>query len=168
MEKDGYIKYFGEDCVKWLINDLLGIEAYMKKYFKNNIEINPDTLFAFVAIKCWLCEEDFKNEDEKENPVVKDHCHLTGKFRGLAHINCNLNTRKAHTSFVPILFHNFSRYDSHLILEKLVNMSTEKGIEIREEDIIAISSENFISVKIGCLKFLDFYRFSDSSSDLQH
>ena len=60
----------------------------------------------------------------KETPVVEDHCHLTGRFRGLAHNNCNLNTRKAHKSFAPILFYNFSGYDCHLIFEKLVNMAT--------------------------------------------
>ena len=101
----------------------------------------------------------------KENSIVKDHCHLTGKFRGLAHNNCNLNTRKAYTSFVPILFLNFSGYDCHLIFEKLVNMASEKGIKIKEENIIANSSENYISVKIGCLEFLDRYRFLDASLD---
>ena len=62
----------------------------------------------------------------KDNPIVKDYRHLTGRFRGLAHNNCNLNTRKALTSFIPILFHNFSGYDCHLIFEKLNNMATEK------------------------------------------
>ena len=90
---------------------------------------------------CWLCETDFNLKDVKENLIVKDHCHLTGKFRGLAHDNRNLNSRKAHTSFVQILFHKFSGYDCHLIFQKLVNMATAKIIEIKEEDIIAKSSE---------------------------
>ena len=34
-------------------------------------------------------------------------------------------------------------------------MSTEKGIEIREEDILSKSSENYISEKIGSLNFFD-------------
>ena len=42
-------------------------------------------------------------------------------------------------------------------------MSSEKGIKIKKEDIIANSSENYISVKMGCLKFLDTYRFLDAS-----
>ena len=76
-----------------------------------------------------------------------------------------MNTRKAHTSFVPVLFDNFSGYDCHLIIEKLVNMATAKDIKINENDISATSSENYISVKIGCLKFLDSYRFLDASLD---
>ena len=166
LEKDGYIKYFGEDCVEWFINEMLEIESYMKTYFKNELEINFDTIPEnYDQTTCWLCEKEFKHKDLKENPIVKDHCHLTGRFRGLAYNSCNLNTRKAHTSFVTILFHNFSGYDFHLIFEKLVNMATEKNIKINENDIIAKSSENYISVKIGCLKFLDSYRFLDASLD---
>ena len=131
LEKDGYIKFFGEDCVEWFINEMLEIESYMKTYFKTELEINHDTIPEnYNQTTCWLCEKEFQPKDLKENPIVKDHCHLTGRFRGLAHNNCNLNTRKAHTSFVPILFHNFSRYDCHLIFEKLINMATEKNIKI--------------------------------------
>ena len=44
LEKDGYIKYFGKDCVEWFINEMLKIEGYMKNYFKNELEINLDTI----------------------------------------------------------------------------------------------------------------------------
>ena len=30
LEKDGYIKYFEEDCVEWFINDMSEIESYME------------------------------------------------------------------------------------------------------------------------------------------
>ena len=36
---------------------------------------------------------------------------------------------------------------------------------MNENDIIAKSSENYISIKTGCLKFLDSYRFLDASLD---
>ena len=39
LEKDGYIKYFGEDCVEWFVNEVMEIESYMKTYFKNEFEI---------------------------------------------------------------------------------------------------------------------------------
>ena len=124
-----YIKYFGEDCIEWFISEMLEIEGYMKNYFQNKLEINLDTVpEKYDQSICSLCEKEFRLEDKKENPVVTDHCYLTGRFRGLAHNSCKLNTRKAHTSFVSILFHKFSGYDCHLIFEKLVNMATAKNI----------------------------------------
>ena len=44
-------------------------------------------------------------------------------------------------------------------------MATAKNIKINENDIITESSENYKSVKIVCLKFLDSYRFLDASLD---
>ena len=39
---------------------------------------------------CWLCEEFLDDDDDK----VRDHDHLTGKYRGSAHNKCNLNAKK--------------------------------------------------------------------------
>ena len=35
---------------------------------------------------CWICEERIDDDDEK----VIDHCHITGKFRGKAHLSCKI------------------------------------------------------------------------------
>ena len=35
---------------------------------------------------CWICEKRIYNGDEK----VRDHCHVTGKYRGAAHRDCNI------------------------------------------------------------------------------
>ena len=108
---------------------MLQKESYMKNYFEKESELILDTIPEnYDQITCWLGEKEVKFKDKK-NPVVKDHCHLTGKIRGLAHNKCNLNTRKAHTSFVPILFHNFSGYDCHLLFVKLVNIATTKTLK---------------------------------------
>ena len=36
------------------------------------------------AKKCWICQKGYKR-DEGENIPVRDHCHMTGKYRGSAH-----------------------------------------------------------------------------------
>ena len=36
---------------------------------------------------CWICKQEL-NTDK-----VRDHCHVTGKFRGAAHNKCNLKLR---------------------------------------------------------------------------
>ena len=42
---------------------------------------------------------------------------ITGKFRGAAHWNCNINIQL--TKKVPVIFHNFRGYDSHLIFNEI-------------------------------------------------
>ena len=45
---------------------------------------------------------------EIEEDRVRDHCHLTGKFRGAAHNKCNLKYQVP--KFIPVVFHNLSNY----------------------------------------------------------
>ena len=37
---------------------------------------------------CHICGEKYTDKDVR----VRDHCHITGKFRGSAHQECNLNS----------------------------------------------------------------------------
>ena len=62
---------------------------------------------------CWICEKLIDDDDEK----VKGHCHVTGKFRGAAHWNCNINLLL--TKKFPVIFHNLSGYEIHLIFYEL-------------------------------------------------
>ena len=62
---------------------------------------------------CWICKKLLDNDEEK----VRDHCHVTGKFRGAAHWNYNINFQLAKK--VPVIFHNLRGYDSHLIFNEL-------------------------------------------------
>ncbi len=48
---------------------------------------------------------------------LRDHCHITGKYRGAACDKCNLRMRVP--KFVPVLFHNLEGYDSHLFVKSL-------------------------------------------------
>ena len=42
------------------------------------------------ATKCWICQKEFNENEEK----VRDHCHFTGRFRGAANNSCHLKYRK--------------------------------------------------------------------------
>ena len=48
---------------------------------------------------------------------VRDHCHYTGKFRGSAHSNCNLQYKVPKK--IPVVFHNGLTYDYHFIIKQL-------------------------------------------------
>ena len=52
-----------------------------------------------------------------ESDKIRDNCHLTGKYRGPAHISCNINVTQKQSNFIQFVFHNFSDYDSHLFLQ---------------------------------------------------
>ena len=62
---------------------------------------------------CWICKKLIDNDEEK----VTDRCHMTGKFRGAAHRNCNMSLQL--TKKVPVIFHNSISYDSHSIFCEL-------------------------------------------------
>ena len=63
--------------------------------------------------KCWICNKLFIDEDKK----VRDHDHITGKYRGSAQSDCNNNLKL--TKKVPVIFHNLRGYDSHLIMQEI-------------------------------------------------
>ena len=42
------------------------------------------------ATHCYLCNGEI-TDDDKKGGKVRDHCHITGKYRGCAHNVCNIN-----------------------------------------------------------------------------
>ena len=66
-----------------------------------------------ISTKCWIYDNVYIDGDVK----LRDHCHISGKYRGSAHRDCNINLRLNHTN--PIEFHNLKNYDSHLIMQEL-------------------------------------------------
>ena len=91
-----YCSYFGVDCVEWFVNKMLTLENIASNYFETNLEseITPQEEESFQqSTICWLCEQALR-----ENPLgddkVRDHDHLTGKYRGAAHNKCNLNCKQ--------------------------------------------------------------------------
>ena len=92
---------------------------------------------------------------------VRDHCHLTGKYRGPVHNTCNINVTQKQSNFIPFVFHNFSNYDCHMFFKKLVDKKKDKV----DFEVIPKTSEEHIYVTYGCIRFIDSYRFLSSSLD---
>ena len=72
-------------------------------------------------------EEDFEIffrifcEKELLSDKVRDHCHLTGKYRGLAHSKSNNHVTQEESNIILFIFHSFSNYDCHMFFKKLVD-----------------------------------------------
>ena len=91
----------------------------VKKHFNKNLimsaeeeEEEEEEIFQLSNI-CWICNKLFDVSDNK----VRDHCHVSEKYRGAAHWSYNVNFKM--TKKVPVLFHNLEGYDSHLIFKGL-------------------------------------------------
>ena len=61
-----------------------------------------------VGFEIW--DNDYIDGDVK----VRDHCHITRKYRGSAHRDCNINVKLNHK--IRVTFHNLKKCDSHLIM----------------------------------------------------
>ena len=48
---------------------------------------------------------------------LRDQCHITGKCRGAANRDCNINISLNYKT--PIVLHNLKNYDAHLIMQEL-------------------------------------------------
>jgi len=108
--------------------------------------------------------------------IASDHCHLTGKFRGAAHNDCNLNYKVP--KFIPIVLHNLSGYDSHLFIKRLAGTNASEKINCipkTDEKYISFSKEitvgtyedqegERVQVKRE-LRFIDSFKFMAPSLD---
>ena len=158
--KSGYYESpLGYDNVDWFVKEVIKLEKKMAFYFK---ETKKDIIMEQED------EEDYRNnnicrfcEKNIETNKVRDHCHLTGKYRGPAHNTCNINVKQKDSNFIPFAFHNFSNYDCHMFFKRMVDLKKDK-VKFK---IIPKTNEEYITVKYGCIRFIDSYRFLSESLD---
>ena len=102
------------EFIKAILKEYKYCKKVMNKHFNKNLIMSEEEEHLFQqSNSCWICKKLIDNDEEK----VRDHCHVTGKFRGAAHWNCNINFQL--TKKVPVIFHNLRGYNSHLIFNEL-------------------------------------------------
>ena len=62
-------------------------ELMNKNFNKKLVKTKEDNEDFKNSTKSWICDNDYTNNDIK----VRDHCHITGKYTGSAHRDCNIN-----------------------------------------------------------------------------
>ena len=68
------------------------------------------------AMRCYLCGNEIEDNNHIQRGCkVRDHCHMTGKYRGCAHALCNLHFNDKGFK-IPVFFHNLKGYDLHFII----------------------------------------------------
>ena len=111
--KDPLKLYRGKNCLEKFC-DYIRQEAHRLYHMFPEKPMDPLTPRQWKRYKrstiCHIC---FKPFNSKE-PKVRDHCHYTGCYRGPAHSLCNLIP-----SYIPVVFHNLSGYDTHLFIKEL-------------------------------------------------
>ena len=147
----------------------------MFKIPKKMVMTPEDKINYKKAAICHICERGISKEgNDPRFKKVRDHCHLTGKFRGAAHDKSNLEYRLP--KFYPVIFHNLSGYDSHLFIK---NLGKSEGmidcIPNNEEKYISFSKhilvDRFINKKgeekevEREIRFIDSFKFMAASLD---
>ena len=70
------------EFVKAIFKEYKYCKTIMNKHFNKNVIISEKEEYLFQqSNSCWICKKIIDNDEEK----VRDHCHVTGKFRGAAH-----------------------------------------------------------------------------------
>ena len=110
---------------------------------KKNIYFKKVIVVRFV--------KNFDNDEEK----VRDHCHITGKLRGAAHWDCNINF--CLTKKISAIFHNLRGYDIHLIFNELNKFDVKISV-------IPNGLEKYMTFFLNKnLVFIDSMQFMNSS-----
>ena len=86
----------------------------MKESFNKELVMSREDNEDFKNFtKCWICDNYYVDNDV----TVRNHCHITGKYRYSAHRDCNINVELNHK--IPVAFHNLKKYDSNLIMQEI-------------------------------------------------
>ena len=165
--------YRGEKAVYKFMENILEEVKYckrvMKKYFNKPLRMTEENEQEFKkATTCHICDKKYTEKDIQ----VRDHCHITGKFRGSAHQECNLKLRINPKEIkIPVIFHNLRGYDSHFIMQEIGAIvkkhayKNNKGEE-KQMNINAIPNnmEKYMAFMLGNhLTFIDSFQFMSSS-----
>ena len=164
--------YRGEKAVytflEYMLDEVKYCKKVMKKEFNKPLKMTKEDEKKFQkAEECYICDKKYTDKDIR----VRDHCHITGKYRGSAHQECNLQLKlNPEKVKIPVIFHNLRGYDSHFIMQEIGAIVkdyeyTNKDGKKCQMNINAIPNnmEKYMAFMLGNhLTFLDSFQFMSS------
>ncbi len=149
------ITHVGEDTMEVFIKALYRIN---KEYTELLNTVTPITMtdeqeLAFQGASCChICNTLLGNDR------VRDHDHQSGRYLGAAHKVCNFN--RVECKKIVGFAHNFSGYDSHLIMNALAECDTEFQLSA-----IPLNMEKFKMLRVENCILMDSMAFLGASLD---
>ena len=141
------------DFIEWVFTQQERINQIIDNRFNKKLKITTENKNNYRNSEiCWICNQ----------KIIKDKVrdHITRKFRGAAHKECNSKLRIPRK--LPIIFHNLEGYDGHIIFKEL-KLNNFDNIDIQ---VIPKSSEKYMSIIINKnIIFLDSLQFYKGSLD---
>ena len=99
-----------KEFIKWVFEQKKYYKQIINKHFNKKLKMTIEDEDNYQNSQdCWIYNQKVINNKDK----TRDHCHITGKYRGAVHKKCNLVWRIPRK--LPIIFHNLEGYDGHLI-----------------------------------------------------
>lgn len=167
--KSFYRSHRGPNCIDSFIQDLQDIASDVEQILNDKIPLNmtlEDEAYFILSDECHICEEPYSPGDLR----VRDHCHLTGKYRGSAHSRCNLGFKVPR--YIPVIFHNLAHYDAHFIVSaiatkipghiSIIPRNEQNYISFTKSIPSAISKDYKEFIKF---RFIDSFQFMAKSLD---
>ena len=147
--------YRGKDAVFKFIRSIFKeyghCRSAMKKHFNKNLVMTAEQNKEFERSNiCWICGKLIDCANNK----VRDHCHITVKYRRAAHWSCNINLKI--NKEVPVIFHNLKGYDSHLIFKELNKFDCKISV-------VQNGLQKYMSFSVNNLIFIESVAFLNSS-----
>jgi len=167
---NNFVFYRGSDAAKVLIEMLIKekdrcnaiIKEHYIKYKDHHLTDEEERSFQ-KQTHCYACTKKFS----KELKPVRDHSHLTGKYRGALCNACNINFKDANVvtdeegetivnNDLIVVFHNLRNYDGHFIIQEAHHYTDDVKV-------IAQSLEKYMTMSFCNLKFIDSFMFMSTS-----
>ena len=163
----------GDDCIvdflRYLDETAQAQHRHDNKMTRQSMILTTQQQKLFDSCtQCPRCNSKFDNEKHKK---VRDHCHITGRFRSALCHTCN---SKLHLSrrTLPVIFHNFKCYDAHQLIKHGIDkfkhwelhtipQTKEKYMTLRAR--IPVETTRQGKLVYFNVVFLDSYQFMSSS-----